>query len=288
VNDATVDSALSKRKAAGFTMLPVAPNLTQSVQLHCEPLERSTSASNFTSPQRQLPWCLVGFVMSPSLPEPNDSSMSVIIDPVRRAVIVARSLLFAWSLMGCSHLGRMGVGPVAVRGDDADLSVGDELRLRTAAGSSDGKGLMLVEAQGRLVVSQRSQALSFGLGPTYLHWLGPAALTLSGAPALGIENFDRTVYATAGLHGGAGLGVVLSNAVHERSSMPGLMALRNEPGYIAITRRRTLLTLELTGAADARTSGASLAVGLLIGLAWSDEQYTQAIREAPWWPLFTR
>jgi hypothetical protein len=177
---------------------------------------------------------------------------------------------------------------VAVRADDRGPSYGDELRLRAAAGTSDGSALTVAEAEARLVVSQRTQGLWVGVGPTYLHWLGPTAITLSCAPALGVETFDRTLFASAGLHGGLGLGVVLSDAESERFPhgwLPWPEPGMPQPRYLAITRRRTLLTLELTGGADARASGASLAAGLLIGLAWSDERYTREAPPLPAWHL---
>jgi hypothetical protein len=49
---------------------------------------------------------------------------------------------------------------------------------------------------------------------------------------------------------------------------------------VSYLRQRTLLTLELTGAADAHARGATLSVGILLGLAWSEEYVTRPL--LPW------
>ena len=55
VKDDSVDSGLSTVNAEGFTKLPIAPSFVHSVQLQREPVEGSSSTSNWTSPQRQVP-----------------------------------------------------------------------------------------------------------------------------------------------------------------------------------------------------------------------------------------
>jgi hypothetical protein len=180
--------------------------------------------------------------------------------------------LLAWCVAGCSQLARLGVGPVVARPDGSRAATGDELRVREGVGSSNGTEVSLLETEGRLVVTERTQALSLGVGPAYLRWFGPAALTVSLTPAFGAEYFDHTAFATAGVHGGLGLGFVLSGS--ERQSHPwGPWWPELETLNLTFVRRRTLLTLELAGAADARSRGTSLMAGVLIGIAWSDEQY---------------
>jgi hypothetical protein len=100
---------------------------------------------------------------------------------------------------------------------------------------------------------------------------------LSLTPALGGECFDRTVLATAGLHGGLGLGLALTESEDRGMGHLGWrpLGMPDQDAYISVVRRRTLLTLELTGAADVRSRGASFAAGLLVGLAWSDERYDE-------------
>ena len=196
--------------------------------------------------------------------------------------------LVACCVAGCSELERLGVGPVVARPDSAKTSYGDELRVRIGAGTSDGRSLSVVETEGRLLVTNRTQALSFGVGPGYLHWFGPSALTVSLTPALGAEYFDRTLFASAGLHGGLGLGIVLAQNEHPQA--PGMwwpaLAGFNGGRRIGIVRRRTLLTLELTGAADARSRDTTLAAGLLIGIASSAERYyVEVPAVAPGWHL---
>jgi hypothetical protein len=173
------------------------------------------------------------------------------------------------------------------RPGDGKPSFGDELRWREAAGESDGSALTGVELEGRLLVTQRSQAFSLGVGPTYLHWLGPAAISLSLTPALGGEYFDRTVLATAGLRGGLGLGLTLAEGGERGLDGFGLpdVVMPNVGRYVRVIRRRTLLTLELTGAADVRSRGGSVAAGLLVGLAWSDERFTEPAPPLPAWPF---
>jgi hypothetical protein len=108
-----------------------------------------------------------------------------------------------------------GVGPVVARPPGIEKSYGAELQLREGAGSSDGAGLTVFELQGRAAVTERASAISVGLGPAYLHWLGPAALMGRISPMLGVQYFDRTVFASAGLNGGLGLGFVLEESVHD-------------------------------------------------------------------------
>jgi hypothetical protein len=207
---------------------------------------------------------------------------------VRQAGCSLAVASLASAVAGCSHIQRLGVGPVAVRPDNGKTSYGDELRLRASAGTSDGRTLPVVEAEGRLLLSERTHSLTVGLGPAYLRWLGGHALLASFTPALGAEYFDRTLLASAGLHGGLGWGVTLSEERDERSSS-GMgwpeMEMGNQTPYVTVSRQRTLLTLELTGAVDARSRGVSYAAGLLVGLAWSEEQWTHAAPLRPPWGL---
>lgn len=181
--------------------------------------------------------------------------------------------LLASLALGCSRLSGVSVGPVVARPPGIEKSYGGELRLWQGAGSSDGDGLRVFELEGRAAVTERVSAISVGLGPGYLHWLGPAALTGRVSPALGVQYFDRTVFASAGLHGGLGLGFALEESVHElRRWGPWMEAA---PAGSIVRRERTLLTLELTAAVDGHVRGATLATGLLVGIAWSVEQISQ-------------
>lgn len=191
---------------------------------------------------------------------------------------------------GCSELGSLAVGPVAARPNGEQTSYGDELQLRFGAGSSDGEALSVLESQARLAITERASAVSVGLGPAHVRWLGPAALTARIAPQLGVAYFDRTLFASAGLHAGLGLGAVLQESERPLAWGPWWPELQAAtPQFRSLVRRRTLLTLELTGSADAQARGAVLALGLLVGLAWSEEQYTSDIPLLPQVPpLFRR
>jgi hypothetical protein len=186
-----------------------------------------------------------------------------------------------WLSLGCSHLASLGVGPIVTRPSGERASYGDELRVREGAGSSGEQGLTVIEAQARVAVAERASAAAVGAGPAYVRWLGPAALSARIAPMLGAQYFDRTVFASAGLHAGLGAGAVL---VETEQVLPrwgpiwatGMPASETETE--SYRRERTLLTLELTFAADAQARGATLTAGALIGLAWSEEQ---RVRERP-------
>lgn len=184
---------------------------------------------------------------------------------------------------GCSRLGSVGVGPAIARPSGIEESYGDELRLRHGAGSSDGDSVTLLEVEGRAAVTERASAISVGLGPAYLRWLGPVALAGRITPALGAQYFARAPFASAGVHGGLSIGLVLESSQSERRSWgPWPAATQGRTG-IMVGRERTLLTLELSGAADAHARGATLSAGLLLGIAWTDEQWAKKGEElAPW------
>jgi len=178
------------------------------------------------------------------------------------------------------------VGPAIARPTGIEKSYGAELRLRHGTGSSDDDGLTLLEVEGRAAVTERASAISIGLGPAYLHWLGPVALAGRLTPAVGAQYFDRIVFASAGVHGGLGLGFVLESSESELRSWGPWPAATQGPTWTMVMRERTLLTLELTGAADAHVRGATLSAGLLLGIAWSDEQLSKKREELP--PGFLR
>jgi hypothetical protein len=185
--------------------------------------------------------------------------------------------------LGCSHLGSIGVGPAIARPTGIEKSYGDELRLRYGAGSSDDEAITLLEVEGRAALTERTSAISIGLGPAYLHWLGPVGLTGRITPALGAQYFAQTPFASAGVHGGLGVGFVLESSERELRSFGPWPAATQGPTWMMVVRERTLLTLELTGAADAHVHGATLSAGLLLGIAWSDEQLSKKREEsAPW------
>jgi hypothetical protein len=186
--------------------------------------------------------------------------------------------------LGCSHLGSVGLGPAIARPGGVERSYGSELRLRHGAGSSDGEGVTLLELEGRAAVTPRASAISLGLGPAYLRWLGPLALTGRVTPALGAQYFARTPFASAGVHGGLSLGFVLQTSEQPWSVGPWPAAMR-DPTWLTTVRERTLLTLELTGAVDAHVRGSTLAAGLLLGIAWSDEQLSKKRADVPPWFL---
>lgn len=193
--------------------------------------------------------------------------------------------LIGYVALGCSHLGSVGVGPAIARPPGIEMSYGDELRLRQGAGSSDDDGVRLLEVEGRVAVTERASAISVGLGPAYLRWLGPVALTGRITPALGAQYFSRTPFASAGVHGGLSVGFVLESSEHELGSFGPWPAVARDPTWSVVGRERTLLTLELSGAADAHGRGATLSAGLLLGIAWSDEQLRKKREEPPVWFL---
>lgn len=181
-------------------------------------------------------------------------------------------------VLACSRLGSFAVGPIVSHPTGVEASYGDELRLRRGAGSGDDDALSVIEAQARLAVTERASAVSVGVGPAHLRWAGPLAFTLRAAPMLGAQWFDRTVFASAGLHGGLGAGLVLDEAEHVLPRIWTIGPPMTERETIDYRRDRTLLTLELSGSADVQARGVTLSAGILIGLAWSEEHLT---RERP-------
>jgi len=194
-----------------------------------------------------------------------------------------------WVTAACSHLGSVAFGPIVTRPSGHERSFGDELRLRRGAGSSEGNSLTVVEAQARLAIAGRVSALLVGAGPAHVHWAGPIAFTLRAAPMLGVQYFDETVFASAGAHGGLGLGVTLAESERKAPSWYLIELPPPKSDSELVVRERTLLTLELSGAADAQARGATLSAGVLVGLAWSEEQRERPLlpwrqrRGAPQW-----
>lgn len=191
----------------------------------------------------------------------------------RGGALIAPFLLVA----GCSHLGSVGVGPALVRPSGVERSFGDELRLRRGAGSSDGEALTVVEAQARIAVAERASAVAVGVGPARLRWLGPLSLTARASPMLGVQYFDRTVFPSAGLHGGLSLGWTMGASQRRSAALRIWAGVPANGRFERYVRERTLLTLELTGAADAQARGATLSAALLLGVAWSEEQLTREV-----------
>lgn len=207
--------------------------------------------------------------------------------PVEQGLPTVVASVVGCLALGCSHLGSVGVGPAIARPSGIEKSYGAELRLRHGTGSSGDDGLTLLEVEGRAALTERASAISIGLGPAYLHWLGPVALTGHITPAVGAQYFDRIVFASAGVHGGFGLGFVLESSESELRSWGPWPAATQGPTWTMVMRERTLLTLELTGAADAHVRGATLSAGLLLGIAWSGEQLSKKREQpAPWFPRY--
>jgi hypothetical protein len=171
---------------------------------------------------------------------------------------------------------RVAAGPVVAYPDDGEPSYGDELRLRTGAGTSDGDDLAVAETGMRLLVTERSQSLGAELGPAYVLWLGPSAFTASFTPGLGVEHFDDKVFFNASLHGALGTGIVLDERVRRDHSWNWLVQMEGVPeGPPHVIRKRIVLTLDIAGGLDARTTRDPLfTVGVLVGIAWVNERYT--------------
>jgi hypothetical protein len=190
-----------------------------------------------------------------------------------RAFCIAGALPLAF---GCSHMSRFALGPAVAYPDDGDASYGGELRVRTGAGSSDEKSATFLEVGGRLLVTERTQALGVGMGPAYLHWLGPSAITASLTPGLGVEHFQQKPFMNFSLNGSLGTGLVLEERV--RGDRPWAItpeAVGLPDGTILLRRDRVVLTLDVTGSIDARTTRQPLyGIGILIGVAKIGERYS--------------
>jgi len=177
----------------------------------------------------------------------------------------------------CTNVTRFGVGPVAAFPDDQGASWGDELILRRGIGTSDFSSIAAAEYEARALVTERTQALSLGAGPTYMPWLGPVLVSMSGTPAVGIERVHHKVLGNVGLHGGLGLSFPLAESLNESRHVPLVQMGPWNDGYVSQARDRTLLGFELTGSVDVRgTRAPLLAAGLLVQLTFTEER-----REVP-------
>jgi hypothetical protein len=177
-------------------------------------------------------------------------------------------------LTSCTNVTRLGVGPVVAYPGGDGPSYGDELVLRRGIGTSDFEGISIAEYEARLLVTERTQAVSLGAGYAGLRWVGPALLTLNVTPALGLERCRGKPLGNVGIHGGTGLGFTLAQSLSER---PGWQPLpkhyrMHSREYVVRERERTVLTFELTGSVDARgTREPLLTAGFLVGLAFTSE-----------------
>jgi hypothetical protein len=182
---------------------------------------------------------------------------------------------------------RVAAGPVAAYPDDGDPSYGGELRVRKGAGGSDSEEASFLEFGGRLLVTERTQAIGVGMGGAYLRWLRPGVLTVSVMPSLGVERFLEKPFMNLSLHGSVGTGFILKEQLHRDRAWALTPEMVGPPdGTISVVRRRFLLTLDLTGAIDARTTRQPLyGVGILLGIARIDERYSVDAPE-PVHPMF--
>jgi hypothetical protein len=139
----------------------------------------------------------------------------------------------------------------------------------------------VAEAQARFAIAARSSAVAVGLGPAYLYWVGPVAFTARAAPLFGVQYFDKTVFLSAGAHSGLGVGMTLAQSEHAGPSWHIWEV--GEGKSESVVRKRTLLTLELSGAADTQVRGATFSAGILVGIAWSEEQWQrERLTQRPW------
>jgi hypothetical protein len=202
--------------------------------------------------------------------------------PVRvRALCAALTVPFA---PGCSHMARIAAGPVAAYPDEKP-SYGGELRVQGGAGTSDAEDAAFLEVGGRLLVTERTQALGAGVGPAYLLWLGPSAFRAAVMPGLGVERYLDKAFMNFSLHGSLGTALVVREDVRRDRSWdfaaPERLGL--PPDHrITLLRTRTLVTLDVTGNLDARTTREPLyGLGILIGFARVSESYAIEAPEPP-------
>jgi len=191
-----------------------------------------------------------------------------------RAFFAALVVPFAF---GCSHIARAAAGPVVAYPDERP-SYGGELRVQGGAGTSDAKSAAFLEVGGRLLVTERTQALGAGVGPAYLLWLGPSAFRAAVMPGIGVERYLDKAFMNFSLHGSLGTALVLEGNVRRDRSWDFLPpeAMGFPPDHrITLRRTRLLVTLDVTGNLDARTTREPLyGVGLLVGFARVSESYT--------------
>ncbi len=186
---------------------------------------------------------------------------------------------------GCTSLHGFAVGPVAAR-SEGRTSYGDELRLRAGLGTSDGVDVETLDTGASLRVTERSQSLSADVGPTIAHWFGPATLGLNLATGLGFERYADKLFVDPAFHGAFSGGFVLDESrtrVRPMAIMPDVVDPRvGEPGLgtwrersCFVRRRRTVLTLELRGGYEPRsTRDPLLTAGVLVGLTFVNEVFS--------------
>jgi hypothetical protein len=193
--------------------------------------------------------------------------------PIARVLVLAAALAL---LPDCTNVTRLSAGPAVAFPGDGRESYGEEIVLRRGIGTSDFESIGIAEYEARLLVTQETHVLSLGGGVAAMEWWGNGLALASLNPAFGFELTRGKPLGNAGLHGALGFGWTFEEERTQRQArwtiVPELCGI-DCARYVTIERRRRIVTLELTGSADLRgTRDPLYAVGLLLGVAFTDEQ----------------
>jgi hypothetical protein len=165
---------------------------------------------------------------------------------------------------------------------------GAEFLARTAAGTGDSVGFGAVEAVARMQGTRHTQLFTFGLGPAWFGAPRAGLVTLDFTPMLGLERIDEKLIALTTLRGGGGFGLALERTEARRE--PLWSGPMNRGDFEEVTVDETALTLELVGGLDVpATRDAQFSAGLLVGIAWITQRYTEerpAMRPGTWNRIF--
>lgn len=189
--------------------------------------------------------------------------------PVTRVLVLAATLAL---LSACSNVTRLSAGPAVAFPGDGHESYGEEIVLRRGIGTSDFETIGMLDYEARLLVTEETQALSLGAGPSAIKWWGDGLAFASATPALGFELTRGKPLGNAGLHGALGFGWTIEEERSQRRPRWMTFGLDGER-YVTVERRRRVVTLELAGSVDLRGTRQPLyTLGVLLGIAFTNEQ----------------
>jgi hypothetical protein len=192
---------------------------------------------------------------------------------VLRVLVLGAALAL---LPDCTNVTRVSVGPVAAFPGKGHVSYGEQISVRRGIGTSDFTSGDVMGYEGRLLVTQETQALSLGVNYGAFRWSGPALLFLDLGPSFGIELTREKPLGNAGLHGALGFGWTFDEQRRQRRARWALLPEAcgmDCDRHATIERERRVVTLELTGSADLRGTRQPLyTYGILLGIAFTDEQ----------------
>jgi hypothetical protein len=174
-------------------------------------------------------------------------------------------------IAGCSGASWLAAGPAMSFERRRAHALGAEALGRAVVGESNGKSFLGLEGVARVLVTGDRQLLGAGPGMAWFGSFGRGLVTLDGTPMLAFEHVPGSVLTVGTLRAGVGLGYAFEHST-ATSTFGGPWMM---PGFATEITKTTALTIELTGAVDAPVTRApQFSAGILLGLAWLEQQHT--------------